>query len=210
MPNWVRNNLSITGAEEEVQKVKARLAAPYERVYMKYTDKKVESETVTVEKDFSFWNIVHPEGEDRVKYDESLVAPGASSFWYDWNCNNWGTKWDAEAELTEHSADHLQYSFDTAWAPPVEAMTTLSKNFTSVHVELDWEEEQGFGGTFAFRNGEVSILDEYDIPSSHAELKDRKGFCYCEGDSEAYFADCPVADPEMLIPSDEIAIEALV
>ena len=211
MPNWVHNNLSITGPAEEVQAVKARLAAPYERIYTKYTKTGLVTEKVTVEQDFSFWNIVHPEGEDRVKYDESLGAPGAAPFWYDWNCNNWGTKWDTNAELIEHADDHLQYCFDTAWAPPYEAMASLGKNFPTVHVELEWEEEQGYGGTTTFSEGVISVIDEYDIPSSHEELYDRKGYCWCEG-SDPVFSDCPagVVDPELLIPNDELIIEAMV
>lgn len=212
MPNWVTNNLTITGEASEVQAVKARLAAPYERVYQKHGKDGVTSEIVTVEQDFSFWNIVRPEGEDRVKYDESLGAPGAMPFWYDWNCNNWGTKWDTDAELTEHADDHLQYRFDTAWSPPYEAMTALGKNFPTVHIELEWEEEQGFGGTTTFSEGVVNVLDEYDIPSSHEELYDRKGYCYCEGAEEKFFSDCPIEEPdaECLIPNDEIIVEALV
>lgn len=211
MPNWVHNNLSITGPESDVQAVKTRLAAPYERLYSKMTKEGPVTEMVTVEQDFSFWNIVHPEGEDRVKYEESQGAPGAAPFWYDWNCNNWGTKWDTDAELTEHAADHLQYVFDTAWSPPLDALMTLGKNFPNVHVELDWEEEQGFGGTYTFTEGVLVTLSEYDIPDSHAVMIERKGFCYCnDGEDEAWFSDCPVDDPAMKIANDEIIIEAMV
>lgn len=212
MPNWVHNNLTITGDAEQVRAVKDRLSARYERKFMKFDKSGPITEVKVVEQDFSFWNIVRPEGEALVRYEESLGGGGATPYWYDWNVNNWGTKWDADAELTEHAADHLQYQFDTAWSPPIEAMKALGSLFPEVHVELDWEEEQGFGGTMTFTGGAVEVTDEYDIPTSHAEMFDRKGYCHCEGYDEKWFADCPVeeVDETMIIPENEIDVEALV
>lgn len=213
MPNWVSDNLTITGPASDVQAIKARLAAPYERTFVKYTKDGRTVEIQTVEQDFSFWNIVRPEGEDLAKYDDSLGAPGAMPFWYDWNCENWGTKWDTDAELTEHSSDHLQYVFSTAWSPPFPALAKLGEQFPGVHIELEWEEEQGYGGTVTFTNGVTTELDYYDIPTSHAEIEDRKGegSCPCEAYGEKLFADCPIdeIDPACVIPNDEIIVESM-
>ena len=48
------------------------------------------------------------------------------SSWYDWNVNNWGTKWDVGGE---HGADDIEgglmLSFDSAWAPPIAAYERL-------------------------------------------------------------------------------------
>lgn len=48
--------------------------------------------------------------------------------WYNWNCEHWGTKWDAcdvvinrdhEQGWTKDEDDiHLSYAFETAWSPP--------------------------------------------------------------------------------------------
>jgi len=42
--------------------------------------------------------------------------------WYDWRCDNWGTKWDVggETEFVDRR-DHntVVLSFDSAWAPPI-------------------------------------------------------------------------------------------
>ena len=212
MPNWVNNNLTITGDAARVQEVKTRLAAPYERTFTKHTKEGSHTETKTVEQDFSFWNIVHPEGEARVRYDESLGMPSSSPYWYDWNCNNWGTKWDTDAELTEHESDHLQYVFSTAWSPPTEALVALGTNFPDVHLELEWEEEQGFGGTMTFTGGCMVVMDEYDIPTTHEEMYGRKDYCHCEGYGEKVFADCPVEEitDDMRIPEDELVVEVMV
>ena len=54
--------------------------------------------------------------------------------WYNWCCNNWGTKWDFgkdeyhdPAEIVNHEVD---ISFNTAWSPPVQFYEKL--------VELDY------------------------------------------------------------------------
>ena len=42
----------------------------------------------------------------------------SDSRWYDWNCQNWGTKWDAcNVEITRDDEDYLEICFDTAWSP---------------------------------------------------------------------------------------------
>ena len=55
----------------------------------------------------------------------NLAKHGYSS-WYDWNIAHWGTKWDVGGE---HGADTipggLMLSFDSAWAPPVNAYERL-------------------------------------------------------------------------------------
>lgn len=193
MPNWVRNNLTITGDEADVQAVKEQLSAPYTRLVSEYDGEK--GKTVRVEKvvtrDFSFWNIVKPEGPALDAYYDSLAKAGAMPFWYDWNCEFWGTKWDTDAELSEHAPDHLQYVFDTAWAPPVAALTALSEQHPKAWIELEWEEEQGFGGTFVFQNGSAEETETYEIPTSHGEVVERGRECGCQIWMEKTFDDCP-------------------
>ena len=51
--------------------------------------------------------------------DQDRTSPN----WYDWNCSNWGTKWNAyECEILidcngKHN-DILEIKFTTAWCPP--------------------------------------------------------------------------------------------
>ena len=40
--------------------------------------------------------------------------------WYDWNCGNWGTKWEVcEPCVARVSDKALSASYDTAWSPPL-------------------------------------------------------------------------------------------
>lgn len=219
MPNWVYNNLTIAPNESEGGTVED-VAALIEQVGKPYTVtrqdwKTGEKSEHTVHEPFSFWNIDRPEGEDLEKYDESLGASGASPFWYTWNNSRWGVKWDAsDVDIQDHAADHKQITFSTPWGPPLEGLTTLSQQHPKLHIELEWEEEQGFGGTFVFTNGEATETDAYDIPMSHADYVARDRGCYCESDpEEAPFTDCPTYVPEpssdMMIPDDELEVEAV-
>ena len=42
--------------------------------------------------------------------------------WYDWNINNWGTKWDIgiiDGEIQREDDNTISLTFDTAWSPPI-------------------------------------------------------------------------------------------
>tara|TARA_Y100000114_G_scaffold56199_1_gene51447 strand:- start:3564 stop:4043 length:480 start_codon:yes stop_codon:yes gene_type:complete len=45
--------------------------------------------------------------------------------WYDWNIENWGTKWNTyDAEILDIN-ESIEYTFNTAWAPPEMAIAAL-------------------------------------------------------------------------------------
>ena len=214
MPNWVGCNVTIAGEPEDVRRAKEQLAQPVYTNYKNHaTGERVES---YVETDFAFWNITRPEEDAYEAYFSDATFPTPAGNWYEWNNTYWGTKWDVtDAEMTVHGDDHIQYVFQTAWSPPVPALLALSAQHPNLTIQLEWEEEQGFGGTLEFRDDAYVILDEYDIPSSHEEMIARKDYCWCEDydPEEAPFADCPgaVKPPEdgQEIPADELEIEVL-
>lgn len=219
MPNWVYNNLTIAPNAEAGGTIKD-VADLVEQVGKAYTIntrdwKSGEMTEHTVEEPFAFWNIVRPEGEDLQKYDESLGTGGAMPFWYDWNISNWGTKWDAsEVEFHDYEPDHKRYTFSTAWSPPLEVLKSLSEQHPNLWIELEWEEEQGFGGTFVFIGGEATETVYYEVPSSHADFveRGREDECSCTwGDDDYAFPDCPSAvKNEQEISPDELEVEAMI
>ncbi len=77
--------------------------------------------------------------------------------WYDWRCNNWGTKWNAAfTEIPcEGTADVY---FDTAWSPVTALMQELSKQHPECKFEYEYAEEQAafLTGKFEIENGNVS------------------------------------------------------
>ena len=58
--------------------------------------------------------------------------------WYNWNCENWGTKWNAgnaEVYVCEYG-DHVQFKFQTAWAAPVEILLALREQYPDL--QFNW------------------------------------------------------------------------
>jgi len=66
--------------------------------------------------------------------------------WYDWNCNNYGSKWgDCYTRIVEEEDDKLVYSFETAWVSGAKLAHRISEEF-DVDVKMNhfsienWEE----------------------------------------------------------------------
>ena len=76
--------------------------------------------------------------------------PGAEDEnWYDWNCTNWGTKWDVAEPFVgdDTEEDSITFSFDTAWAPPIEAFRHWAERDGRVTYRLSYVESgMGFVG----------------------------------------------------------------
>lgn len=68
--------------------------------------------------------------------------------WYDWHCNNWGTKWDiANPFITCEEKGCITVAFDTAWSPPIEFYRKI--------------EEQGFDVDATYHECGMGFLGEY-------------------------------------------------
>jgi hypothetical protein len=86
---------------------------------------------------------------------------------YDWNIENWGTKWDCiEPKLVKQtdkgSKSALLYNFDTAWSPPRQALLKIAKIFPGLKFKLSyWECGAGFNGVTTYNKGEL-IKDSYN------------------------------------------------
>jgi hypothetical protein len=58
--------------------------------------------------------------------DRERCAEQGIPNWYDWQCEHWGTKWNAyEASIEDESWDRLLICFDTAWSPPEPVIAAL-------------------------------------------------------------------------------------
>jgi len=146
--------------------------------------------------------------DDDGKFDgDSFMAEFVRSMsedqdWYHWNCRNWGTKWDVAVDNNSQYSDtrmeitddgSVMYHFNTAWSPIGEVLMKLSEQYPTLNFDYEYEEEQGWGGTCTFLGGEDIACDQWDIPESHADYKDRDKECVCEySDPEYCYEDCPV------------------
>jgi hypothetical protein len=112
------------------------------------------------------------------------LATGNS--WYDWNTRNWGTKWDVavadndeypDTEITDESVGFISYRFNTAWAPPTQAISKLSEQYPDLDFELSYEEETGWGGLLQFEAGNVNEIESYDNKCRDCDSNNTMEYC---------------------------------
>ncbi len=199
MPNWCFNTLTIQGPKEQVDYIKAKLNEPFQRQHEQWN---METHQMEI-KDyfynnpvFAFWNIYNPI-QDGVSTDtylqqndhskplaEQMMFKGNN--WYDWNVRNWGTKWDVavrdgeeypDTELYEESTTVLGYKFNTAWSPPIEAITKLSEQYPTLNFNLSYEEETGWGGEVTLLNGFITTVEEYENKCRDCDALNSLEYC---------------------------------
>lgn len=151
MPNWCMNELIVSGKAKDIAVFKAQAHRPGGKD--------------GCELDFCISRFI-PIPEE-LKGTQSPVAKpnptlkkkyGADN-WYDWCCNNWGTKWDVEGAAAGVSKGKLGYTFDSAWSPPTQAIEKISEMYPNLKFVLHFSEEgMGFEGTQEFLAGEMTEL----------------------------------------------------
>jgi hypothetical protein len=93
--------------------------------------------------------------------------------WYNWNVANWGTKWSISDIYFEQPADEdsIEFTFCSAWAPPVEAFRTWAESDGRVQFCLEyWEPGMGFVGSATY-DGDCFADSCVDINSDPEEYK---------------------------------------
>lgn len=90
---------------------------------------------------------------------ENTKADGKQYSWYEWCCENWGTKWGCyELEIDDNFI-----SFTSAWCPIGDNIISMfAKDFPNF--TYSWEEEQGYGSEMDYEKGECVMQWDYDCP----------------------------------------------
>lgn len=213
MPNWVYNTIDVKGTAENVAAFMAKATKPHTTNYKPWdSDEPVEQ---TVE-EFSFWNFIAPDPEHLDEYFETNgsrpdpenpgqhIRTGQTPYnWYNWNINNWGTKWDAgNVVIDDTNKERVSISFETAWDRPEPVFFAMADQHPELTFEIEWEEEQGWGGIAQGYDGELRTIREWDIPNSHEDYValEREESCNCHhsDDPDYWYDDCPPLTEEEL------------
>jgi hypothetical protein len=112
--------------------------------------------------------------------------------WYDWNINNWGTKWDASVHDWGRDDDNeIWISFDSAWSPPTTLYEFLLESGWDVSAYYH-EGGMGYCGKFTTEDGdeyyEYDMSDRSSIEElpedieNYAGLLDYHDECVANGD----------------------------
>ena len=101
-------------------------------------------------------------------------------WWYNWNVNNWGTKWNCAEVWNDRADDSVvegktSYNFDTAWAPAEPVIHALSGLFPTLTITHRYcEGGMGIAGEAMYHAGNEISRQEYS--SEHDNLPDEAYF----------------------------------
>lgn len=182
MPNWCMNSLKVTGEKKERKRFEQGIkdknkkfsfnkVIPYPKKFAKLDEKareiedKREAFIVKLQKKGEPENIAREKAW--AKYPH--VKDGYNQGGYDWCVANWGTKWDVDEVSKKTTPLYTQYSFVTAWSPPLAGILTISKKYPRLTFCLDYEEPgMCFFGTFICKNGMIiEEIEQEMTPKTH-------------------------------------------
>jgi hypothetical protein len=181
MPNLVYHNLTITGPEIERERFLAECFS---------LDGNGKGRM-----EFDFNKLIPEPDEIRRSGDETsafvdallsgkgVVGDRPDEAWYDWRCDNWGTKWNANDTKIVRKSDAIKLSFETAWGAPIPIFKAIAARFPKLRIEGSFiEEYHHFGADVLCQNGNVEFEDRseelrraYDDMMQAAMKKHRQG-----------------------------------
>lgn len=95
---------------------------------------------------------------------KQLLDKYGTCYWYDWRCNVWGCKWDADSDEGTYKGDEEEIEFQTPWSPPEGVMNEIARRYPDL--EFVWhcdEESCAFSIDYIF-NGDGTISEEDVFP----------------------------------------------
>ena len=133
MPNHVRNIITVDADAETRLKIRAALVSRYDGASEEAGDSGKEY--------FDFNKLIPmPEYIFRGNLGQEEREKYGANNWYDWSCENWGTKWNAyDCYISE---DGSVYEFNTAWDIPKPIYLELGAKFPEADFHIEYAEEQ--------------------------------------------------------------------
>ena len=135
MPNHTQNTLHVSGKKSDIDK------------FLAHMGEDMDFEKVIPSPENMFRDNLSQKDKERLK---SEGVPN----WYDWQSENWGTKWNAyECEFRkENLIDDwygLTYEFLTAWSTPEPVIRKLVLDWPDLEISGGWVDE-GYEGCGSF------------------------------------------------------------
>ena len=131
MPNWCDNQVTITGPNSVIDKIE-----------------KIVKDEDSKNGLLNFFYPMPKELEDTTSPSSSAKKPqpmvDGFDNWYDWRCDNWGTKWDisefygVDRQHLNDSLDEstISFGFSSAWAPPIPAYQSFLMNMSEKNLDV--------------------------------------------------------------------------
>lgn len=108
-------------------------------------------------------------GKEWFNFFKSTPTELKEDGWYEWNVENWGTKWNCDAQdwikVENPNGDEASVSFwfDSAWSPPVALYEHIESN-TQLTVTASYLEE-GMSFVGEFKDGSDNYYEYTDLES---------------------------------------------
>ena len=178
MPNWTRNEITITGPKEVLDKLTADAVLnekgeyemsswfPIPETYHKYdTTNHPNGERLVVGEEFhdglgnsgiATEELIEEYKQATKEQREKYGAVG----WYDYNCKYFGCKWDMNFETFERISDTaISINVETPWSAPAVFFMRLTKRYPEIELTVYSEYEDGPFERIVYRNGCMDLLD---------------------------------------------------
>ena len=188
MPNWFNFTLEVSGKEEDVQEFVQNVKG----------SKKYDTKDYVF--DFNHF-IPQPDnifrgalGSEEEKYCKDNNLPD----WYNWNVENWGTKWNANVDNSCWTSDYsFTYEMATAWADPRPIFQAMFEKYPHLAFEIEGEEEScEYGLYIKFDKGNIGSAYEEE-PTFVDETNNRE--VYWESEDYLY----RYVDNDEIVPDQE-------
>jgi hypothetical protein len=181
MPNWVITKIYITGPEDKIKEFEGKCLRPnededgeFQRAFSFDRIKQRPEELVNTispspkpevrkVKDMQGNEIVVEVYRENINnatpdQQEELRRKYGHSNWYDWNCNNWGTKWDCSDSHYTEEDKILQ--FQTAWACPDKIIAEMKLMFPDLKFNGNYADEDLGSNVGYIEEGLLYPLDD--------------------------------------------------
>lgn len=174
MPNHVTNLIKLKGPKSDIEALKAAVRSedsPFDFNKIHPMPKELEDTRspakIISEEEYLEQEARRAKGE-LTKMEEAMggISRGlteelfeeykekfGAADWYNWHCNNWGTKWNAY-DLYQEWRDNNSIQFDTAWSPPMGIIAKLTELFPAVSISIKWSDED-----LGYNVGHIEVLN---------------------------------------------------
>lgn len=156
MPNWFNFTIDVNGSKKDVEE------------FVNNVQGSKKHDTEELEFDFNHF-IPQPDnlfkesiGSDKKK---ELYGQGIPN-WYDWNIDNWGTKWNANCDerdiyySSEKDVSAVRYDLSTAWADPRPVLHKMIEMYPQLHFTIEGEEDSTEYGIYINTSEDVFLEEE--------------------------------------------------
>jgi hypothetical protein len=179
MPNWCNNTLELIH-EDPAMITRAKKA---------YADGRLLAEFVPVPEDLhivagSVGAKGSPEQNELEAKEKANIEKHGYATWYDFCVNEWGTKWDVGGDdaidhtMEDEGGTRLSLSFDSAWAPPINAMEKFQDLGFKVKL-FYWEPGMCFAGIFDENGDDYIEYTDMTADELEAVINPELDECMC-------------------------------